>query len=96
MIRAHDLDGLDIDIEQTTDESVQLCLIRNLYEDFGPDFIQTMAPVASALTNGSNLSGFNYSLLDAQAVESNGNNLISWFNAQFYNGFVPLSLLETY
>ena len=49
-----------------------------------------MAPVASAMwPEGPGLSGFDYPTLDAQATEParpNGK-LVSWYNAQFYNGW---------
>ncbi|KAH7097652.1 glycoside hydrolase family 18 protein [Auriculariales sp. MPI-PUGE-AT-0066] len=81
-IADYNLDGVDIDVEQSTSISVIIRLITQLKADFGPDFIITLAPVASALQEGSNLSGFNYVTLESQ-VGSN----ISWYNAQFYSGF---------
>lgn len=55
----------------------------------GPNFLITMAPVASALasSSGGDLSGFSYFDLDAQAVASDGTKLVSWYNGQFYSGF---------
>lgn len=53
----------------------------------GPNFIQTMAPVASELQpSGYGLGGFSYKTLDAKATASNKPNgkLINWFNPQFY------------
>jgi chitinase len=76
------LDGIDIDVEEYTSIDVVTRLITQLKGDFGKDFIITLAPVASALTGGSNLSGFNYVQLE-QTVGAN----ISWYNAQFYSGF---------
>lgn len=65
----------------------------------GPDFLLTMAPVASALTpTGPGLSGFSYSDLDAQATESTRPNgkLVNWYNAQFYNGWGDASSATNY
>lgn len=56
-------------------------LIQQLKRDFGPDFIITLAPVASALLEGANLSGFDYI-----ALENAVGDQISWYNAQFYSG----------
>lgn len=55
----------------------------------GPDFLISLAPVASALrsTTGSNISGFSYFDLDSQAAASSGKKLVSWYNTQFYSGY---------
>ncbi|KAJ7502988.1 endo-beta-N-acetylglucosaminidase [Mycena galericulata] len=79
------LDGMDLDVEQSTPISVIENLITQLKADFGDDFIITLAPVASALMDGSNLSGFDYVTLD-QTMGSQ----IAWYNAQFYSGFGSL------
>lgn len=73
---------MDLDVEQNTDISVIENLITQLKADFGDDFIITLAPVATALTDskqsneldssllkytpGSNLSGFDYITLEQQ------------------------------
>ncbi|KAF2009382.1 glycoside hydrolase family 18 protein [Aaosphaeria arxii CBS 175.79] len=49
MILAHKLDGLDLDVEEETSLSTITRLISRLRTDFGPSFIITMAPVATAL-----------------------------------------------
>lgn len=70
------------------DITVALRLIKQLYTDMGPDFDITMAPVASALSHGGSLSGFSYSDLDAQARDPDtGTPMISFYNAQFTNGW---------
>ncbi|KAK7057578.1 endo-beta-N-acetylglucosaminidase [Favolaschia claudopus] len=79
------LDGMDLDVEQRTDISVIEHLITQLKADFGNDFIITLAPVATAMTEGSNLSGFDYVVLD-KAMKSQ----IAWYNVQFYSGFGSL------
>lgn len=81
-IQDYDLDGMDLDVEQSTSIDVAIRLITQLKADFGPDFIITLAPVASALRGSSNLSGFSYVDLETRV----GRN-ISWYNAQFYSGF---------
>ncbi|KAJ7772115.1 endo-beta-N-acetylglucosaminidase [Mycena maculata] len=84
-ISEFNLDGMDLDVEQDTDISVIENLITTLKADFGDDFIITLAPVATALMDGSNLSGFDYITLD-QTMGSQ----IAWYNAQFYSGFGTL------
>ncbi|KAJ7824809.1 endo-beta-N-acetylglucosaminidase [Mycena olivaceomarginata] len=71
------LDGMDLDVEQATPMSDIEHLITQLKADFGDDFIITLAPVASALLEGSNLSGFDYGALD-KAMGAQ----IAWYNAQ--------------
>ncbi|KAF7932920.1 uncharacterized protein EAE97_008687 [Botrytis byssoidea] len=87
-IRKYNLNGIDIDVEQFVDITVALRLIKQLYTDMGPDFDITMSPVASALSHGGSLSGFSYSDLDAQARDPDtGTPMISFYNAQFTNGW---------
>lgn len=85
MIRKHKLDGVDLDIEE--DMSMHGCfrLIDRLRADFGPDFLITLAPVATALLlNQPHLSGpsFDYHVLERQRGHE-----IAWYNTQFYNGW---------
>ncbi|TBU27847.1 endo-beta-N-acetylglucosaminidase [Dichomitus squalens] len=82
VITTYKLDGIDLDVEQSVSLETITHLIQTLKADFGDDFIITLAPVASALTEGGNLSGFDYIQL-----EHNIGDLISWYNAQFYSGF---------
>ncbi|KAI0541492.1 glycoside hydrolase superfamily [Xylaria digitata] len=83
MIGAHNIQGLDLDVEETFSLNGVIRLIDRLKADFGDDFIITLAPVASALTEGGgNLSGFNYFDLEAQRGSS-----IAFYNAQFYFGW---------
>ena len=99
MLREHNIQGLDIDIEESVPISMPLRLLRQLNNDLGTDFILTMAPVASALLrNGSGLHGFPQGDMDDQAVEParpNGK-LVSWYNAQFYNGWGDASSTAMY
>ena len=58
-------------------------LIDRLRKDFGPDFIITLAPVATALIPGQpHLSGFDY-----HQLERTRGHEISWYNTQFYCGW---------
>lgn len=89
-IKYHKIDGLDLDIEEAVDISCPLALLRRLNADLGKDFLLTMAPVASALQPGAQgLSGFDYVDMDKQATDCKRPNdkLVSWYNAQFYNGW---------
>ncbi|KAJ7089695.1 endo-beta-N-acetylglucosaminidase [Mycena belliarum] len=81
-IEQYHIDGLDLDVEQDTPLDDIVTLILRLKKDFGDDFIITLAPVASALVEGANLSGFNYIELEQRVGQH-----ISWYNAQFYSGF---------
>ncbi|KAJ7919485.1 glycoside hydrolase superfamily [Mycena leptocephala] len=73
-------DGIDLDIENdaiTLNTTVKL--IRRLRADFGAGFVITLAPVATALAGGINLSQFSYTALEKQVGDD-----IAWYNAQFY------------
>jgi hypothetical protein len=99
MLREHNIQGLDIDIEESVPISMPLRLLRQLNADMGTDFILTMAPVASALLrNGSGLHGFPQKDMDDQALEPSRPNgkLVSWYNAQFYNGWGDASSTTMY
>ena len=82
VIATYNLDGMDLDVEQSVSPETIGRLITTLKADFGEDFLITLAPVASALMEGGNLSGFDYITLE----ETMGSN-ISFYNAQFYSGF---------
>jgi hypothetical protein len=61
-----------------------------LRRDMGPDFIITMSPLASALTDelGQNLSGFSYFELEKFAtMPGSDEKLVSWYNGLFYGPF---------
>lgn len=90
LIRKYNLDGLDVDVEENVEINVPFRLITALRRDMGPNFIITMAPLASALTGpmGQNPSGFSYFDLDAFAtVPGSEKKLISWFNGMFYGHY---------
>src|SRR6218665_3001278 len=82
IITTYKLDGVDLDVEEYMSLAGMERLIRALRADFGQNFVITLAPVATALYGGGNLSGFNYEQLYRDVGSQ-----ISWFNAQFYNGW---------
>ncbi|KAE8145438.1 alkaline phosphatase [Aspergillus avenaceus] len=84
MIQRHGLDGLDLDVEEPMSLRGITRLIDRLKLDMGDGFIITLAPVAAALLGMGNLSGFDYKELEQQRAAK-----ISWYNAQFYNGWGP-------
>ena len=94
VIRNHRLDGLDLDIEEDTSMGCAVRLIDRLRADFGPDFLITLAPVASGLLPGQpHLSGpeFDYKLLEQMRGHE-----IAWYNAQFYCGWGDASSTAWY
>lgn len=85
-LQQYNLNGIDLDIEETVSLANAEMLVNQLNSDFGSNFLITMSPVASALWGGANLSGFSY----AQLYKSVGSK-IAWFNGQFYSGFATLA-----
>ncbi|KAJ9667409.1 hypothetical protein H2201_002610 [Coniosporium apollinis] len=83
VIRRHNLQGLDLDIEEPVPLTTPLRLLSRLRADFGPSFLLTLAPTATALLPGlPHLSGFSYFELERAA-----GSLVSWYNTQFYCGW---------
>lgn len=83
LVRERGLDGLDLDVEEPMSLRGILRLIDRLRADFGPSFLITLAPVASALLSPErNLSGFDYEALEVLRGRD-----IAWYNAQFYCGW---------
>ena len=83
MILEYELDGIDLDVEEEMSLGGVAYLISRFRQDLGPDFIITLAPVATALMDGrQHLSGFNYKWLE----QIEGRN-IAWYNTQFYCGW---------
>ena len=76
--------GIDLDIEElTTIENVKK-IINQLNQDFGEEFLITMAPISASLQNdGSSMAGFNYK----QLYLSEEGKHIQWFNTQCYYSF---------
>lgn len=91
LIREHQLDGLDLDVEEDMSLAGILRLIDRLKADFGSDFIVTLAPVAFALQGRRHLSGFDYEALEVMRGHS-----ISWYNTQFYNNWGVLDSFVDY
>jgi chitinase len=91
VISTHHLDGVDLDVEEQMSLPGVERLIDQLHTDFGSGFLVTLAPVATALNGGGNLSGFSYDALYRDRASS-----IAWFNAQFYCGWGSLSNTSGY
>ncbi|MDN5724678.1 MAG: alpha-L-fucosidase [Propionibacteriales bacterium] len=81
-LTAHGFDGIDIDVEQDMSLDGVIALIDRLRTDFGPAFEIILAPVASALWGGANLSGFDYEELYRRRGDT-----IDFLNVQHYSGF---------
>ncbi|KAG4442019.1 hypothetical protein IFR05_002487 [Cadophora sp. M221] len=94
LIRERNLDGLDLDVEESMTLAGIIRLIDRLKSDFGNDFIITLAPVAAALMSDRpehNLSGFSYEALEVMRGKQ-----IGWYNTQFYCGWGDLSKTDGY
>lgn len=92
MIKERDLDGLDLDVEEQMSLAGIIRLIDRLRADFGPEFLITLAPVATALLDASrNLSGFDYVALEVMRGKQ-----IAWYNAQFYCGWGDANQSDMY
>ena len=76
--------GIDLDIEEPVSiENVKM-LIKRLKNDFGKDFLITMAPIApSMITDNSGMGGFSYKEL----VSSEEGKLVDRFHVQCYESF---------
>ncbi|MCS5496143.1 glycosyl hydrolase family 18 protein [Cnuibacter physcomitrellae] len=80
LINAHDLDGIDLDVETPTDIEVVEKVIDALRVDFGPTFLITLSPTAKSMRGEiDSLSELNYD----QLYEDRGDD-IDWFNLQTY------------
>ena len=83
MVKKHNLNGLDLDIEEETSLMGVTRLIDRLRLDFGSNFLITLAPVATALLPAQpHLSGFSYAELERERGHE-----IAWYNTQFYCGW---------
>ena len=80
-LRAHGIQGVDIDVEQDMSLEGVIRLIDALRADF--DII--LAPTASAMWDGDNLSGFSYPELYRERGDE-----IDWIQIQFYSGYGSL------
>ncbi|WP_436500462.1 discoidin domain-containing protein [Actinokineospora sp. HUAS TT18] len=91
VITTYNLDGVDLDVEENMSLAGIERVIDALTADFGDGFIISMSPVASALSGGGNLSGFNYDTLHRDRGSK-----IDFYNAQFYCGWGSLSSTSGY
>lgn len=91
-LKHYHLNGIDLDVEENVSLPHIRKLIRLLNRDFGDQFLITLAPVASALWGGSNLSGFDYMKLYTSPEGKD----IAWFNGQFYSGFASMDSVTDY
>ena len=84
--------GIDLDIEEYVKlENVKM-LIKKIKEDFGQDFIITMAPIQSSLQEDNpGMGGFIYKDL----YNSDEGKMIEYFNGQFYFNYSEESYTET-
>lgn len=82
LVRRRRLNGLDLDVEEVMSLGGIVRLIDRLQRDFGPGFIITLAPVATALQGRPHLSGFDYEALEVMRGAA-----IAWYNTQFYNNW---------
>ncbi|HZE40791.1 MAG TPA: glycosyl hydrolase family 18 protein [Stackebrandtia sp.] len=85
LVSKYKLDGVDLDVEEDMSLAGIEKVIDALRTDFGDGFIVTLAPVATDLSGGGGLSGFNYDDLYRDRGDK-----ISWFNTQFYCGWGSL------
>lgn len=81
-LRKYRFDGIDLDVEEPMSISGMKQLIDQLRLDFGKHFLISLAPVATAMMDSSNISGFDYELLELRA-----GHLIDWYNVQLYCGW---------
>ncbi|MGO1054157.1 glycosyl hydrolase family 18 protein [Crossiella sp. CA198] len=91
VITTYGLNGVDLDVEEKMSQAGINKLIDALRTDFGSGFIITLAPVASALYGGGNISGFNY-----ETLYRDRGSKIDWFNAQFYCGWGSMASTTGY
>jgi hypothetical protein len=82
--KSNTIQGIDLDIEESTDINNIKMLISRVKEDFGPNFIISMAPIQTALqTDNPGLGGFSYKDLYCSEVGKD----IDYFNGQFYEDY---------
>lgn len=93
LVRRHSLQGLDLDIEEPIPLTTISRLLRRLRADFGPSFLISLAPVATALLGPAfpHLSGFSHFELEAAHAP-----LVDWYNTQLYNNWGDASSTAWY
>jgi len=92
-IRAREfIKGIDIDIEEFVKLTDVKKLIKDIWMDFGSDFIITMAPLGSSLMSDvTGMGGFVYKDLYKSEVGS----YINWFNGQYYGSYTLDNMIRT-
>jgi hypothetical protein len=84
--------GLDIDIEEGVELNDVKKLIQNIHDDFGKEFIITMAPLGGSLMYDSpGMGGFVYKEL----YNSEVGEYINWFNGQYYGSYTIYDFMKT-
>ena len=94
MISKHSdvIKGIDIDIEEGVELNDVKKLIQNIHDDFGEDFIITMAPLGGSLKYDSpGMGGFVYKDL----YNSEVGKYINWFNGQYYGSYTIYDFMKT-
>ncbi|KAI5286067.1 hypothetical protein KEM54_000089 [Ascosphaera aggregata] len=82
-LRHYELDGIDLDVEESMSQAGIGRLIDRLRADFEDPFLITLAPVCSAMFAGQpHLSRFSY-----HALERTHGHAIAWYHVQCYNGW---------
>ncbi|KAK2593334.1 Glycoside hydrolase, 38 vacuolar alpha mannosidase [Conoideocrella luteorostrata] len=82
MIQKYNLNGIDLDVEESMSQDGIERLVRQLHYDFDPSFLVTLAPVAAALSGANTLGKFDYKTLEQHVAA-----YTLFYNTQFYNGF---------
>ena len=91
IINTPEISGIDLDVEESVHITDIKKLIRNLVNDFGDEFIISMAPVAESLMSDyPGMGGFVYKNL----MKSPEGKYINWFNVQVYGNF-SIDTLDT-
>ena len=86
------IQGLDIDIEEGVELDDVKKLIQNINDDFGEDFIITLAPLGGSLMyDNSGMGGFIYKNL----YNSEVGKYINWFNGQYYGSYTIYDFMKT-
>ena len=77
------IDGIDLDIEEEVNITAVENLIKQLKNDFGNEFIISMAPIQNSIEYDVNgMGGFVY-----KELYTNCGHLIDYFNVQCYNDY---------
>lgn len=85
--KKHIIDGIDLDVEEPMQYKLLKNLIINLKNDFGSDFLISLAPVSFAIeTDSPGMGGFYY-----QQLEDDLGILINYYNTQFYYDYSSAS-----